>query len=92
MQLNDLLQESSEYVGQNFNIEALKLDLINSFSLLKRDVLFVTFVHRSFQEYFTSLFLARSEGVELRSIIDELAARGCRVRSPKPAISGKSGW
>jgi hypothetical protein len=44
--------------------------------MLKRDGLYVTFVHRSFQEYFCAFFLSRSEDIDLFKAIDGLAGRG----------------
>src|SRR3989337_2930280 len=44
--------------------------------MLKRDGLFVTFVHRSFQEYFCAYFLSRADGINLFSVLDNLSERG----------------
>ncbi len=75
-QCDHLLQEALAFHKLEGNVEELKKDLIYSFSMIRRDGLFLTFVHRSFQEYFCAYFLSQSEGTNLYEIVDSLAERG----------------
>jgi hypothetical protein len=75
-QCDDLLRDAMKFCGINADLSGVKSDLISSYSMLKRDGLFITFVHRAFQEYFCAYFLSRSDEVDLYKVIDDLAGRG----------------
>jgi hypothetical protein len=52
-------------------------DLLVTVCILQRDGLHVTFVHRSFQEYFTALFASqRSRSLDMFDFAERLVARG----------------
>ncbi|MGD2133863.1 MAG: hypothetical protein PVI23_13795, partial [Maricaulaceae bacterium] len=51
-------------------------DLVESVCLIQRDGYKYSFVHRSFQEYFTALYLTKATEIDLRSAIDQIAERG----------------
>jgi len=55
------LNKSKEIVNIEFNSEALLNDLLQSVCILIEDGLFITFSHRSFQEYFTAKFIVGSD-------------------------------
>jgi hypothetical protein len=50
-------------------------DLLVTVCLLQRDGSHITFVHRSFQEYFAALFISRSPPSEIFDIIEALVSR-----------------
>ncbi len=50
-------------------------DLLVTVCLLQRDGNHITFVHRSFQEYFAALFISRSPPSEIFDIIEALVSR-----------------
>jgi tRNA A37 threonylcarbamoyladenosine biosynthesis protein TsaE len=74
--LEELLSDALKFFDLKGDIDALKKDLISSYCMLKRDGLFITFVHRSFQEYFCAYFLSRTEEIDLIQVVDALADRG----------------
>ncbi|WP_180162286.1 NACHT domain-containing protein [Sinorhizobium medicae] len=51
-------------------------DLLVTVCLLQRDGNYITFIHRSFQEYFAALFISRSPPSEIFEIIEALVSRG----------------
>ncbi len=56
--------------------EAFLQDLLVTVCLLQRDGNQITFIHRSFQEYFAALFISKSPPSEISDIIDALVSRG----------------
>jgi hypothetical protein len=50
-------------------------DLLESVCILQRDGLFITFTHRSFQEYFAAFFISRSPSTSLRDLLDKICPR-----------------
>jgi hypothetical protein len=50
-------------------------DLLESVCILQRDGLFITFTHRSFQEYFAAFFVARSPSTSIADLLDKLCRR-----------------
>jgi predicted NACHT family NTPase len=61
-------------LSQQLNIgerEYLK-DLLESICILQRDGLFITFTHRSFQEYFAACFISRSPSTSIRDLLDKI--------------------
>jgi len=69
--LNDLLKRVKEDVaasGMEFECRAYQYDLINAVCMLQRDGLNYRFVHRSFQEFFTAMFLKDQLDDDMKSI------------------------
>ncbi|WP_246261461.1 NACHT domain-containing protein [Alteromonas ponticola] len=60
---------------EDFEIDARKFfnDLLKSVCIIQRDGNIFTFSHRSFQEYFTAKFLAKSESLDLMKILDNIS-------------------
>jgi len=54
----------------------LVLDSKESVCVIQRDGLFNTFAHRSFQEYFTALFLSRYTGDDFSTLVDGIVVAG----------------
>jgi len=50
-------------------------DLLESVCVLQRDGLFVSFTHRSFQEYFAAFFLSRSPATPIGDLCDAFSGR-----------------
>ena len=72
----EILIQSLEYNEIQEEASNVLRDLIESFCMLKMDGLFVTFVHRSFQEYFSAYFVSRSTEQNAYDTMFELARRG----------------
>ena len=71
-----LLSEALDAFEIECDVKSAKLDLIVSFSMLQRDGLFITFVHRLFQEYFAAVYLATDEVDSFFEITLDLVSRG----------------
>jgi hypothetical protein len=50
-------------------------DLLESICILQRDGLFVSFTHRSFQEYFAAVFISRSPSISIGELLDNFCER-----------------
>ena len=75
--VDDLLHDAMDFHRiDDERVADVKKDLIYSYSMLKRDGLFITFVHRSFQEYFCAFFISRSDEIDMYRVVDGLATRG----------------
>lgn len=72
--LLDKLERSLLYVNAEASASDLAHDLISCFSMLKRDGLRITFVHRSFQEYFCAFHISNSTMEHKKNIIARLAS------------------
>jgi len=55
------LNKAKEVVNIEYNSESFLNDLLQSVCILIEDGLFITFSHRSFQEYFTAKFIVSSD-------------------------------
>jgi hypothetical protein len=51
-------------------------DLLVTVCLLQRDGNYITFIHRSFQEYFAALFISKSPPSEIFEVMEALISRG----------------
>ena len=51
-------------------------DLLVTICIVQRDGNFISFVHRSFQEYFTALFIVRSRSLDLYDVMERITFRG----------------
>lgn len=56
----------------DFDEEAVLKDLLQSLCVIVRDGLLYTFTHRSFQEYFTAVFISKYEKNNRKKIIDNI--------------------
>lgn len=70
-----LVGDSLSYYNIGSEAPAILNDLIFSYSMLKRDGLFITFVHRSFQEYFCAVFVSKMPVEEFGITFDALLQR-----------------
>jgi hypothetical protein len=66
------LTQAFQFEKQNVKIDDFIHGLIESVCILQRDGLFLTFSHRSFQEYFTAYFVCRSPAVDLSRLLDQI--------------------
>lgn len=73
---DELIRSSLHYCEMSENPTNIMNDLIESVCMLQRDGLYITFVHRSFQEYFTAYFLSRVEDMDIYRVVNALAQRG----------------
>ena len=55
------LEKAKEIVNLDYSSEAFLNDLLQSVCILIEDGLFITFSHRSFQEYFAAMFIVSSD-------------------------------
>lgn len=76
LKLNNELEKARSFCRIDVEIHKYRQDLIDNVCILIQDGLQLTFTHRSFQEYFTALFIVKSEEniryQALRSIIEEI--------------------
>jgi hypothetical protein len=70
------LQEAVSFAMVSVDPADFRDDLILNYSMLKRDGLQITFVHRSFQEYFCSVHLSSAKMNDRPAAIKQVAARG----------------
>jgi hypothetical protein len=69
------LKVSIRYSEGKVDADDLRKDLVESVAMLQADGLYYTFVHRTFQEYFTAVFLATDPHIELYSCIGRILER-----------------
>jgi hypothetical protein len=74
-EMRAFLAQAFHFEKQTINIDDFIHDLIEFVCILQRDGLFLTFSHRSFQEYFTAYFICRSPTVDLSRLLDQLMKR-----------------
>lgn len=70
------IREALEYCSINANAEDVAKDSIECVCLIQRDGLANVFSHRSFQEYFTAVFVSRFHGPGIYEVIDRVTNRG----------------
>ena len=68
------LDKSKKIVNIDFKSEGFLYDLLQSVCVLIEDGLFITFSHRSFQEYFASKFIVSSEGAMKKRLLEKYKA------------------
>ena len=73
--IREFLSDSITYESLELDADDLLQDLVVSTCLLQRDGLEYTFVHRSFQEYFTAIFLSKLNGQELGYGLNSIITR-----------------
>lgn len=71
----EFLKSAREVTRIEFNEDALLKDLLKSVCILAKDGLFYTFSHRTFQEYFTALFIIDSKQKIQKSMLKEIHFR-----------------
>lgn len=76
VELRTYVASAAGYLQIHADVAKIIDDLTESTSLIQRDGLNYTFVHRSFQEYFTAAFLRELADEEMCVGIDALAERG----------------
>lgn len=72
--LLDSISQSLQFAESDAQPADLVYDLISCYSMLKRDGLYITFVHRSFQEYFCALHIANTPLRRISNAIEHIAA------------------
>lgn len=78
-ELSFLIRKSLSYVDLNVDPADFIKDLIESTCLLQPDGIYISFVHRSFQEYFSAKFVLSLDDESAKRIIDAMViARGNR--------------
>jgi len=73
---SEVLESISAAVGYeklNAKPQAFLKDLIESVCIMQRDGTQITFTHRSFQEYFSAVFISRSPSIDLAELLDKLS-------------------
>jgi NACHT domain len=70
---------AGEYENLAIRTEGMLHDLLQAVCILQRDGIYVTFSHRSFQEYFTAVSLLRGPMGTMRDLLDYLARRSTDV-------------
>lgn len=74
--LREYINKSIKGLDFKINIEDYIYDLMNAVCVLQLDGLNYTFTHRSFQEYFTALFLKELPDEQQKSIAIQLIEKG----------------
>jgi hypothetical protein len=69
------LEQSRQVTGLSFETRDFLDDLLHSVNLLVPDGLTITFVHRSFQEYFAARFVCRTDTQKKEELFARFAAR-----------------
>jgi hypothetical protein len=64
----------------DINPEEFLRDLIDCVCIMQHDGLEITYVHRSFQEYFAAEFLNRNQNIDLVAVMDRLQSKGVSGR------------
>ena len=73
--IRNYLSEAIEYNDLTVSVDELLSDLLESTCLLQRDGVDISFVHRSFQEYFTAKFIDGLDDVAASEILDTIIGR-----------------
>lgn len=63
------IEKAKQITDKEFNSEAFLTDLLIAVCLLMEDGLFLTYTHRSFQEYFAARFIANSSEIVKKTLI-----------------------
>ena len=74
-QLYEIVKRASQVSQVRINPEYFIHDASVSLSLLQRDGFFMSFVHRSFQEFFAADFIARNKLLEFPEIVRHVVSR-----------------
>ena len=76
LELRDYIKSALRYWSSMIKVDDVIIDFCESTSLIQRDGTRYTFVHRSFQEYFTAVFLKELDDNEFCRGIENLVDRG----------------
>lgn len=73
-------EEMIHYIEQAIDIEEARAkpvnifnDLLKSVCIIQKDGNIYTFSHRSFQEYFSAVFLSKTQSLKISKVLDEIA-------------------
>lgn len=69
------LKEAISYQSAQCAADDVLEDLLKCVCLIQRDGLYYVFVHRSFQEYFTALFISKQKDERAKAAIDSILVR-----------------
>jgi hypothetical protein len=75
-ELLSYIVKSAVLSNKTFVAEDFMKDLLESVCIMQQDGIEVTFSHRSFQEYFTAVYLENMPREELKALLPRLAKRG----------------
>jgi predicted NACHT family NTPase len=73
-ELRDSLAEAFQIEGKTIDLDEMMSDMIESICLIQAEGTDFTFTHRSFQEYFTAVFISRGPA-GISAILDRVAQR-----------------
>ncbi len=71
----DFMEKAKKISQEDFSPNSLMRDCLQSVNLLMEDGLKVTFVHRSFQEYFAAKYASRLDDVSKAKLLDRFGKR-----------------
>jgi hypothetical protein len=71
----DYIRTAMKFEKMDVDVRGYLRDLLESVCILQRDGLFITFSHRSFQEYFAASFIARSPSIPIAPLLDRFSDR-----------------
>lgn len=72
----EYIKQSNSSTFQTIRPDDFISDMKEVVCMLEQDGLYTSFVHRSFQEYFTAFFISTSQVENVRQIIDRVSRRG----------------
>jgi hypothetical protein len=73
--LLEYISKSAKLDGAEFDAEAFLKDLLESVCIMQQDGLAISFTHRSFQEFFTAVYLSNMALDKLKALLPRLASR-----------------
>lgn len=75
VEVRNYINESLKYEQSSVSAEDVLNDLLKSVCLLQRDGISYSFVHRSFQEYFTAIFICKQDALKAKVGLDAVIRR-----------------
>lgn len=73
------LQKTKKITELDFDIKRYRKDLLESICMLVQDGLEYRFTHRTFQEYFTAIFISNSSEKVQKDLLQKLLAQGSKL-------------
>ncbi len=74
-EFRDHLKKALDFESKSVDIDNFATDLLEAVCVFQKDGLFLTFTHRSFQEYFAAFFISRSPSISIRNLLDQISRR-----------------